>query len=132
MSRLGCGNIDKNDSLAAKAKSHVRFIALSSVPKAITAKEIEEASAKDVEMQTLHNSIETGCFDNVGLPNSYKLIRNEFCTVGNLVLRGNRIVMPVALRPHVISLAHIGHIGTARMKKTLTFKGMVAKVRQRC
>ena len=122
LSRLGCKDVDKNDNLSAQTKSHVRFVALNSVPRAMTAKEIDKASAIDNELRTLSKCIETGCFDIIGLASSYKLIRDELCIVGNLVLRGNRIVIPAVLRPHVIELAHSGHVGSARMKELLRTK----------
>ena len=37
-------------------------------------------------------------------------VRNELTSVdGNIVLRGNRIVIPDALQKHLIELAHEGH-----------------------
>ena len=44
------------------------------------------------------------------------------CAIGQLVLRGTRIVLPSKLRSQAISLAHEGHLGTVGTKRSLRSK----------
>ena len=43
-------------------------------------------------------------------------------TIGFIVLRGTRIVIPSELREHMLKLAHEGHPGIVMMKKRLRSK----------
>ena len=49
-------------------------------------------------------------------------MRNELSSIGHLVLRGTRIVVPKVLRDHVLDLAHEGHPGIVSMKSRLRSK----------
>ncbi|KAK3797503.1 hypothetical protein RRG08_054535 [Elysia crispata] len=49
-------------------------------------------------------------------------MRDELCSIGYLVLRGTRIVIPKALRSKCIKLAHTGHLGIVGTKQRLRSK----------
>ena len=49
-------------------------------------------------------------------------IASELCSIGQLILRGTRIVIPKKLRPRVLSLAHEGHLGIVGTKQKLRSK----------
>ena len=49
-------------------------------------------------------------------------VRREPCAIGQLVLRGTRIVVPQNLREQVLKLAHEGHTGIVAMKQRLRSK----------
>ncbi|XP_055623615.1 uncharacterized protein K02A2.6-like [Toxorhynchites rutilus septentrionalis] len=53
------------------------------------------------------------------LPIEFRMFANELCQVGDLLLRGDRIVVPRALRSRVLQIAHEGHLGSSMMKSTL-------------
>ena len=52
----------------------------------------------------------------------YKALSEELWVLGQLVLRGNPIVMPESLWKHTIALAHEGHQGMTRTKARLREK----------
>ncbi|CAG2225151.1 unnamed protein product [Mytilus edulis] len=52
----------------------------------------------------------------------YLPIRSELCAIGQLVLRGTRIVIPISLREQVLQLVHEGHPGIVVMKTRLRSK----------
>ena len=52
----------------------------------------------------------------------YAAIKDELCTVGKCVLRGNGIVIPNKLRSRVVALAHEGHLGVVGTKQTIRTK----------
>ena len=52
----------------------------------------------------------------------YLSVKNELCTIGKLVMRGTRIVIPQSLGSEVLRLAHEGHQGIMKMKTQLRTK----------
>jgi hypothetical protein len=84
---------------------------------AITAKEIERAADVDPELTLVREAIITQNYDNV--PRVFRAIREELCVVGRLVMRGTRIIVPVALRKKMLELGHEGHMGIVGTKKNL-------------
>jgi len=101
------------------AEEYVRFAAISATPAALTTREAEEASAVDEELKALREAIRTGQFEKCKV---YAPAAGELCVIGQLVLRGTRIVLPSKLRPQAISLAHEGHLGIVGTKQNLRSK----------
>lgn len=101
------------------AEEYVRFVAVSTTPKAMTTKEIEMESARDEELSEVKEAIKTGKFEKC---KSYAPIAGELCVIGQLVLRGTRIVLPGKLRPQALALAHEGHLGVVGTKQNLRSK----------
>jgi hypothetical protein len=66
--------------------------------KALTAHEIERVSEKDVEMTKLFQCVTSGKFDTFGGHKVFEAVKGELGTLGKLVLRDNRIVLPESLR----------------------------------
>lgn len=87
----------------------------------ITAKQVERVSEQDEELSHVRQAILEGSFDRVPveLAKEYQPISDELCAVGRVLLRGNRIVVPVSLRPEVIELGHEGHLGIVGTKQNL-------------
>ena len=52
----------------------------------------------------------------------YICVKNELCTIGQLVLRGDRIVILQSLRKSVLEAVHEGHQGIAKTKSRLRTK----------
>ena len=86
---------------------------------ALSTREIEEVSATDEELIKVKRAIETGNFNNC---KQYQIVAGELCVIGQLVLRGTRIVIPNKLRPRVLALAHEGHLGVVGTKQNLRSK----------
>ncbi|KAF6023360.1 hypothetical protein EB796_018332 [Bugula neritina] len=93
------------------ADEHLMMIAKLSVPKAMNFNEIKNAAAKCLEMGQVRKSLINGLWSNC-LP-AYKAVMTELAEVEGVVMRGNRIVMPVSLRSVAMELAHEGHQGTS-------------------
>jgi hypothetical protein len=101
------------------AEEYVRFVAVNATPNALTTREVEEASAIDDELREVREAIKTGHFESC---KSYIPIAGELCTIGQLVLRGTRIILPSVLRPRALALAHEGHLGIVGTKQNLRSK----------
>lgn len=52
----------------------------------------------------------------------YLTVKDELCAVGDIILRGTRIVIPEKLRAQVLKLGHEGHPGIVVMKQGLRTK----------
>ncbi|XP_062701591.1 uncharacterized protein K02A2.6-like [Aedes albopictus] len=76
--------------------------------------EIVDASRQDDDTRQVLEAINTGIPDE--LPLCYKVIYTELCAIGNVLLRGDRIIVPKRLRQRVLLLAHEGHPGIRMMK----------------
>ena len=85
------------------AEEYVRFITVNATPWALTTSEIEVASAEDDELRGVRDAIQTGRFDQC---KGYSVVASELCTIGQIVLRGTRIVLPTKLRSRAVVLAH--------------------------
>lgn len=99
---------------------YVRFIAEMATPKALKTRDIERESEKDENLEKIRHCLKSGNWDDC--PTEYKGVRNELCSVGMLVLRGTRIIIPEKLREQVVSLAHEGHAGIVKTKQRLRSK----------
>ena len=108
----------KNDSSPNETEEYIMFNAEKAIPKALSGKEIENASESDPELKLLRECIKSGNWENCPNP-SLKALRHEFSVFGQLVLRGTRIVIPKCLRQRVIEIAHEGHQGIVKTKERL-------------
>ena len=122
LSRLSQTEAPGKTSLAHKiSDDFVKFVAVTATPKAMTTREIEEASAEDEELMELRACIYEGSWKGDKLK-QYLPVSGELCVIGKLVLRGTRIVIPSKLRTRVLVLAHEGHPGIVSMKQRLRSK----------
>ncbi|XP_058463779.1 uncharacterized protein K02A2.6-like [Malaya genurostris] len=91
-------------------------------PAALSIEEIENATLLDTDLQTVKDAIYSGDWDLVPIEYKTTTIRNELSLYGELLLRGDRIVIPGSLREKVIQIAHMGHQGSTAMKAQLRGK----------
>lgn len=115
LSRLATGNsepFDVNEELI------IREVATSAANAiALRWQDIESVSLQDEEIQTILELLKSGL--TMELPIPYRVIANELCAVGEVLLRVDRIVIPKSLRETVLKLAHEGHPGSRMMKAHL-------------
>ena len=98
----------------------MREVTLQAVPVALRFKEIEEVSFQDEELEVVRKGLETGHWSKA--PKAYELVSYELACIGQVVLRGTRIVVPRKLRKRVLDLAHQGHQGIVKTKERLRSK----------
>ena len=116
------------------AEEFIRFVAEASAPVAIPIRELEEESVTDPEISQLRECISTGDWDKA--PPQYKHVRNELSSLGKLVLRAVRLLIPRRLRERVLDLAHEGLQELVKAKQRLRTKvwwaGIDKQVEDRC
>ena len=117
--------------IAESAEQYVNFVMRQATPKALSKDDIIKATAQDATLQKVMRLISNGQWNNLkpvnGVdPSTLRIlanVRNELTSVdGNIVLRGNRIVIPGALQNRVIELAHEGHQGLVKTRNLLKSK----------
>lgn len=121
LSRLLKTDQTPDTTMGEEAEEYVRFVATQATPKAMTTQEVEECSDRDTELTHVRKCIETGAWDN---PHCVKYLPmcEELCTIGQIVMRGTKMVMPVELRQKAIAIAHEGHVGMSGTKLRLRTK----------
>lgn len=91
-------------------------------PAALSIEDLEKATLQDDELQTVKDAMYSGNWDDVSSQYKTTTIRNDLSMYGELILRGDRIVIPMQLRDNVVKLAHAGHQGSTSMKAQLRAK----------
>ncbi|XP_047984727.1 uncharacterized protein K02A2.6-like [Leguminivora glycinivorella] len=105
---------------SAGGDEHIHQIVEEARPHAISMSAIIEASINDEEIRGVKNGVyEKEWHETV---KGYKIFENELCFYGDILLRGNRIVIPQKLRKGVLDAAHEGHPGIVAMKGRLRSK----------
>jgi hypothetical protein len=87
----------------------------------MTTEMIEEASKSDQELKELPEILINGRWHELK-NKSYLPIRHELSTLGFLILRGTRIVIPSELRDKILELGHEGYPRIVLMKQRLRSK----------
>ncbi|XP_055591293.1 uncharacterized protein K02A2.6-like [Uranotaenia lowii] len=85
---------------------------------AIDVGEVEEASIVDSELTAVRECLRSGVWGKPEI-RAYEAFQQELGMVGELVVRGNKLVIPIALRKRFLQLGHEGHPGESSMKKRL-------------
>lgn len=131
LSRLSVSN-EAAESFDPGNESFVRMLTTTSAPVAITVQEIQEASVKDEEIQDVIKALCNCEWTEKAKP--YKAYDTELCVSSDVLLRGERIIIPGKMRRRTLELAHEGHPGMVVMKRRLRQKvwwpGMDAEVEQ--
>lgn len=109
-----CTTYDQN------GESMLLAVLESATPTAMTMKELVEATVKDSELAAVKEALNTGRWsDN---QKQYFPFREELGVVNEIVMRTDRIVVPISLRKRILKLAHIGHPGIERTKQRIRGK----------
>ncbi|KAL0183494.1 hypothetical protein M9458_019190, partial [Cirrhinus mrigala] len=115
------------------AESYVNFIIDNTVPKAMTLDEVRRETRKDSILQMVikelkgkgwtHLKQSMSDVEHAKLTAFHKL-RHELTVNASqdIVLRGNRLVLPASLYQKAIQLAHVGHMGIVKTKQLIREK----------
>ena len=100
-------------------EQYISLITSSAVPKTMTITEIMDVTNCDRTLQSLRAAIRLNRWDCDAIK-PFRRVRDEL-TIGahNLILRGNRIVIPHSLQKRAIDLAHATHQGLVKTKSLL-------------
>ena len=115
------------------AEEYVNFITSSAVLKTMTLEQIKHHTREDQTLQTVIDLVRSGRWNSINQiqdPSVSKTDLNVFpkvsqqLTVANdLILKGNKIVLPGTLRLKALDIAHApGHIGLTKVRMLLREK----------
>lgn len=96
---------------------YARFVVSHVVPAALKQSDIQKETARDDQLQLVIRSLPTG--KKQDCPRPYRMVWQELSVCDDMLLRGNRLVIPQKLRGKVLDLAHEGHQGIVRTKQKL-------------
>ena len=97
----------------------VRAIVENSVPVALSAKEIEQASYDDEKLSMVKGCVRSGNWSQCTAVVSYLHVKDELCVYGELLLGGTRIVIPKILHDRVLKIVREGLQGIVKTKARL-------------
>jgi hypothetical protein len=98
------------------------YLCENAVPSAMTLDQIDKESSQDKFIQELIQcKNQDKCPKHEKFKTFFKL-RNQLSIHKNVVLRGNRLVIPERLRPRILQLAHETHQGIVKTKQMLREK----------
>lgn len=90
------------------------------MPNAITIQEVQEESSKDETFKHVFNSLVSNSWNENS--KDFKPFRDELCKIGEMLLRGDRLVIPEKLRNRTLEIAHESHPGIVVMKRRMRQK----------
>ncbi|XP_055613061.1 uncharacterized protein K02A2.6-like [Uranotaenia lowii] len=103
-------------------------------PTALTMSEIIRQSQEDEQIQCVRRALLDGDWNSV--PKGFLPFKTELCSVKDVLLRANKIVIPEGLRAGVLDLSHVGHPGKEKMKRRLRaavwWPGIDVDVEKKC
>jgi transposase InsO family protein len=120
LSRLCCSEDAEAQPFDPNMEEHVMHLAVKSIPRAVSLEEIQNVSSIDEEIQSIKRGLNEDDWDEIA--SKYKIFVTELGFCGEILLRGNKIVIPKTLQQRILELAHEGHPGTTRMKQRLRMK----------
>ena len=119
LSRLPIGQTQDEDT--RETEDFAYSVASEAMPAALMPKQVEIASADDPTLHLVRQPVMTGDWSQLS-GTTYKAVQDELWLIGQVVMRGNRIVIPESLWKQSILLAHEGHQGMVRTKARLREK----------
>ncbi|XP_062709152.1 uncharacterized protein K02A2.6-like [Aedes albopictus] len=109
-----CSTYDQN------GESMLLSVLESSAPAAMTIEELVGETVRDSELAAVKEALNTGRWTDE--LKHYLPFREELGVVNDVVMRNDRILVPMNLRKRVLKLAHIGHPGIDKTKQRIRSK----------
>ena len=104
---------------AESTQLYLNFVTTNAVPLALSLDKIREESRLHPDLQRLQKAIRNNDFTNCP---GYKKISQELCENDDIILRGNRIVIPNNLRKTLLDIIHSSCLGIVKTKSALRTK----------
>ena len=105
-----------------KTEQYINLVTYNAMPMSLTRAEVSAATSSDIEMQILLKRMRLDEHNrrHSKIPDSYKYIAEELnATEDGILLRGQRIIIPISLRARVVELADRGHQGIVKTKSLI-------------
>jgi transposase InsO family protein len=103
------------------AELYANYVCSNAIPKAMTREEVKLETKLDPLLQKVVTAISLNNWTDPTVER-YRRFQDELMVCDEVILRGNRIVLPQSLLNRAIELAHLGHQGIVKTKKLLREK----------
>ena len=108
-------------NMEACADRYVHYLFQYLAPRAMSIEEIQQAFTNDPELALIRSCLQTNKLYKI--PKPYQSVVDALCTTNQeILLRGNRIVLPTKLGKRAIFLAHEDHAGITKCKQRIRTK----------
>ena len=105
--------------VSAELEAHVNWVVTNDVPPSLKLKEIRTATQCDPVLHDLCYAVKNKQTLNEIKFKQYKNVAEELSVVKEVLLRGDKIVMPTSLQNKVVKIAHEDHQGLVKTKQFL-------------
>nr|XP_049707012.1 uncharacterized protein K02A2.6-like [Helicoverpa armigera] len=109
-----------HNTLDCEDESHINQLVQYARPCAIPMQTLIESSETDEEIQLVKEALNTNTWEPRIM--QYRIFQTELWTHDGILLRNDKIVIPISLRKQVLDAAHEGHPGIVAMKGRLRTK----------
>ena len=127
---------DANSIASSTTEEYISFIVSEATPRAITIQELKSHRQTDPTLQELRQLITSNKWREIDKTieryensdvkelNIYNSHKHELTLTsdGNLILRGNRTLIPFTLRQRLVNIAHESHCGVSKTKSIMRDK----------
>ena len=103
------------------AELYANYVCSNAIPKAMTRQEFKLETKLDPLLQKVVTAISLNNWTDPTVER-YRRFQDELMVCDEVILRGNRIVLPQSLHNRAIELAHLGHQGIVKTKRLLREK----------
>lgn len=138
LSRAYLDRFSENHASTAQDHDQIHAVTTGTLANPLFRESFTEATIKDPSMQILKSYIVNGwpvrkgaCIEPL---KAYWKIRHDLTTHDDVILRGNQLVVPLAMKEKVIKEIHTGHLGIAkcieRAKNAVYWPGYQSQIRE--
>lgn len=106
---------------SSAAEAYVKYVCTNAIPKAMTTQAVKIETKKEPQLQALIKAIETDNWTDKAIKD-FTIVKDELSVYNGMVLRGNRIIIPLTLRNKAVELPHAGHQGIVKTKRLIREK----------
>lgn len=110
----------KADDFDVDGEQHISLVTKSTGLEAVTVEEIRLETQKDQTIKEVIEAMNGGEWTELARP--FRPYESELCQVSSILLRGERLIVPVSLQARILDLGHEGHPGIEVMKRRLRQK----------
>lgn len=117
-------SVDSGETTENEADHHVAYVAVQAVPKAMTLKQVEDATMTDPVMCAVRHALRTGQWHKAAPAElaTYAKVKTELTDTGTVLLKGNKLILPTKLQDKAIDIAHENHQGIVKTKALMREK----------
>lgn len=116
----GCKNERNAEEFDTDDIEILRAITASTRTEAITEEKLRRHSEEDNQLKAVRKALDSGNWNDA--PECFSRCANELCSFGEVVLRGQKIVIPQKLQSQILDISHEGHPGMSVMKRRIRAK----------